>query len=361
VNTYRVIPGVLAFPICALFSNTLLADDNAAELFGNLRLGYITAEDNAGNRTDSSAVGGKLGGVTQHWHGFNAGATVYTTQKLFSDDMGDFFGSDGKGYTILAEAFIQANFSNTIIKAGRFAFDSPHADTDDIRMVANTFSGIVVSNNDIQDTTLFLTHFDKWAGVDTKKPEDFTELNADQGITALGVLYEGVDNVSIQSWYYYGDDFAGLFYLEAMYEIDNLIIAGQFGHQSNKTNDKSGPEGNVYGVAASYSISNFTLSSAYNDVSGVVVNGFGGGPFFTSAEDHTIEGVEDQSAFAMGLEYTGIKDLSLSILNVSFAKGGDEIDYIVSWSIKNNMVFDFVYHDFNKGGSLLTALFNYQF
>lgn len=359
MDTNRVIPIVLAFLMCAFFSNTLLADDNEHDLFGSVRIGYITVEDDTGNRTDSSAIGGQVGGVSQRWNGFSAGATIYTTQKLFSDDIGDFFGSDGKGYTILGEAFVQTGFSNTFIKAGRFAFDSPHADTDDIRMVPNTFSGIAVSNQDFQDTTLLLTHFDKWAGVDTEKPEDFTDMNGDYGITAIGAIYAGFDNAAIQSWYYHGHDFAGLFYLEAMYELEYLTIGAQFGNQSNKANDHSGPEGNVYGFAASYSINNVILSSAYNDVSGVIVNGFGGGPFFTSAQDHTIEGVEDQSAFALGFEYIGIEGLSLSILSVAFDKGGDEIDYIVRWNIIEDMTFDLIHHDFNEGGSILSASFNY--
>lgn len=361
VNIFRLMPTVLACSICALFSNSLSANNNQAELFGNLRLGYITFKDSESNRADSSAIGGKLGGVTQHWHGVSAGATLYSTQKLFSDDIGDFFGSDGKSYSLLGEAFIQANISNTHIKAGRFAFDSPHADTDDIRMVANTFSGVMVRNTDIKDTTLFLSYLDKWAGVDTNKPEEFTDMNDDNGITAVGVLYQGVENMSIQSWYYYGDGFAGLFYLEAIYEMEHLTLAGQFGHQENKASDNSGPAGNVYGIAASYTINHVTLSTAYNDVSGVVVNGFGGGPFFTSAEDHTIEGVADQSAFAMGLEYSGIEHLSLSIFNVYFGEGTDEIDYIVSWNMMDNMTFDVIYHDFHQGGNLLTALFNYHF
>ncbi len=36
------------------------------------------------------------------------------------------------------------------------------------------------------------------------------------------------------------------------------------------------------------------LDLHYNRVDGVVTNGFGGGPFFTSSEDHTVADVKDQ-------------------------------------------------------------------
>ncbi|MES9974696.1 MAG: OprD family outer membrane porin, partial [Candidatus Thiodiazotropha sp.] len=80
-------------------------------------------------------------------------------------------------------ATVQAEYSNTALRVGRFELDTPHADTDDIRMVPNTFQGLLLSNNDITSTTLYLTHLDKWAGVDADIPERFRELNGDDGLT----------------------------------------------------------------------------------------------------------------------------------------------------------------------------------
>gem|GEM_PF-2491749 len=56
----------------------------------------------------------------------------------------------------------------------------PHADTDDIRMIPNTFQGGYATNSDLSDTILMVGYLSKWAGVDTSQPEDFTNINADE-------------------------------------------------------------------------------------------------------------------------------------------------------------------------------------
>jgi hypothetical protein len=117
------------------------ADAENEGFSGNLRAGYISSEDDMGIRTKSSAIGGKFGYVSPQWNGLTAGATVYATEEIGKDDEGSFFGADGDGYSILGEAYLQATLGNTAIKGGRFEYDSPYADTDDIRMVPNYLPG----------------------------------------------------------------------------------------------------------------------------------------------------------------------------------------------------------------------------
>lgn len=358
----------IALSISTLFTGAVLANEDPSprdqqnhEVFGNLRVGVMSAEDDAGDQFDGSAIGGHFGVKSARWHGISAGATVYTTQKLFDDENGDFFGADGHGYTLLGEAYLQMNLGNTEFKSGRFGFDSPHADTDDIRMVPNTFSGVLMTNTDLADTTIYLAHLDEWAGVDTDEPEEFNEMNGDDGISVFGAVYEGFDNLGLQAWYYQGNDFADLIYMEAMYETDNFSVGAQFGTQSDDTPDNTGPDGDVYGLTASYTLDNITLISAYNKVNGVVVNGFGGGPFFTSSDDHTIEGEVDQKGLALGAEYTGFEGLTLGVLNVNFHRGEDETDFYAAYEIKENMNLEVVYHDMNDDGNSLRLMFNLDF
>lgn len=357
---------LLAVTVGALLSSAVYAKEqqvmaDEGQFSGNLRIGYITDEDDIGNSATSSAFGGKLGYVSSNWNGLSAGGTLYATEKLFNDENGDFFGSDGESYAILGEAFIQGNFGSTEIKAGRFEFDSPYADTDDIRMVPNTFSGAVLSNNDIANTTLYAAYLDQWAGVDSETPEDFTELNGDKGIFAAGAVFEGIDNLALQGWYYHGSDFASLVYAEAMYEIGDLVLGVQFGTQSDDTIDNSGPDGDVYGVVASYTLNDFTVSAAYNDVSGTITNGFGGGPFFTSSADHTIGDVLDQNAMAAGVDYTGIDKLTLSFLHVAFDQGADETDLTATYEFSDEMNIEAIYHHMHEDGDMLLVRFNVGF
>ena len=330
-------------------------------VFGNLRIGFIEAEDDRGVETSGSAIGGKLGYISPRWQGLSAGATFYTTQETFDDENGDFFSSDNDSYSILGEAYVQGDFGNTMVKVGRYEFDSPHADTDDIRMIPNTFQGILLTNSDLPDTTLTLTHLDKWAGVDADIPEEFRELNNDDGITAVGVSFEGIEQLPIQAWYYRGKDFADLFYLEAVYETEQFSVGAQFGSQSNDSPDNSGPDGEVYGVFGSVNIVDFMLMAAYNDVSGTVINGFGGGPYFTSADDHTIEDTEDQEAMAFNAEYGGISGLTLGVWYTDFDLGEDEANYYAVYEYNDQLSFELIYTDMNDDGNFVRLMTNYSF
>ena len=356
----------IALSISALLTTSAFANNEETNtddtnFFGNVRIGYINADAEDSNKLDSSAVGVKLGFISANWHGLSVGGTLYSSQKLLNDDNGDFFASDGSSYAILGEGFIQGDFANTQLKIGRFEFDSPHIDTDDIRMVPNTFSGALLTNTDITDTTLYLMHLDKWAGVDSETPEKFTNMNGDDGITAVGAEYQGVENIAMQAWYYHGSNLANIFYIDAIYEMGDLTLGAQYGNQSDSSSDTSGPDGDVYGVMASYVLADFTLNAAINKVSGTVTNGFGGGPFFTSAQDHTIDGVENQSAVAAGIDYSGIENLTLSLLHVAFNEGADETDFVVNYNFGNDMTLDVIYHDMNEDGKMLLAMFNMAF
>ncbi|MEZ5524095.1 MAG: OprD family outer membrane porin [Pseudomonadales bacterium] len=317
---------VTASLLTAAASQPAFASGENGEFFGNLRLGYISAEDDTGIRAKSSAIGGKFGYLSPQWNGLSAGATVYATEDLGQDDEGSFFGADGDGYAILGEAYLQAHVGNNVIKGGRFEYDSPFADTDDIRMVPNTFQGAVFTNTSLADTTLQVAHLRKWAGVDTDEPEEFRHLNDDEGVNLIGAVYEGFEALSLQAWYYDADELAQLSYFEAVYSGEYFEFGAQFSAQNDDTSDNSGTDGDIYGIFASVNISDFTLAAAYNEVDGTATDGFGGGPFYTSADELTIAEVEDQDAFAAGLEYTGIEGLTLGILNVNFGEGEDETE-----------------------------------
>lgn len=352
---------VSAFTTVTSYASEQKITADESGLFGNLRVGYISSEDDAGKSRDSSAIGGKLGYVSTTWNNLSAGGTLYATQKLFNDDNGDFFDANGDSYAILGEAFIKANFKQTEFTAGRFEFDSPYADTDDIRMVPNTFSGAIVSNTDISDTTLYAAYLDQWSGVDSDEPEDFTSLNGGDGLYAVGVVFEGIESLALQGWLYQGSDLFQLTYAEAIYEFGDLVIGTQLASQSDKTSDNSGPDGDVYGAMTSYTIDDFIFSGAYNHVSGVVTNGFGGGPFFTSAADHTIADIEDQKALAIGAEYNGIEQLTLGLLHVDFDKGANETDVIIAYEFSDGINIETEYQHMYDDGKVFLVRFNVGF
>jgi len=92
----------------------------------------------------------------------------------------------------------------------------------------------------------------------------------------------------------------------------------------------------------------------------MVVNGFGGGPFFTSAEDHTIADVADQEAMSYGAEYA-LGSLTLGVNHTNLDKGEDETDYLASFTVNDKHSLDLIYSDMNDDGNMLRFFANYNF
>jgi hypothetical protein len=91
-----------------------------------------------------------------------------------------------------------------------------------------------------------------------------------------------------------------------------------------------------------------------------VVNGFGGGPFFTSSEDHTIAEVKEQEALLVGAEYIYDR-LTIGINHVDFNRGENETDYILSYAFNDRMSFDLIYSDMYGDGKMTKAFAKYNF
>ena len=324
-----------------------------AQTEGQLRLGVVRIEDEVGGTASTASLGGSLGVKTDSLKGISLGAKFYTTNALFGKDKeGMFLDSNNDSYSIVGEAYIQADFGKTSIKAGRQVVDTPYANNDDIGMIPNTFEGYTLINQDIPDTTVTLASLDKWAGIDTDTPEEFNEMQSSgDAVLIAGVIYEGVENSTLQAWHYRLDD-VNFNYIEAGYETEQFNLAMQYTDQDN--------DNSAFGVSAGMNFGELVLSTAYNKVDGMVTNGFCGGPFLTSAEDHTVAEVVDQEAILVGAEYA-IADVSLALTHVAFDKGEDETDYVVSYAVNENHTLDLIYSDMYDDGNMVRFFANYSF
>ncbi len=352
----HVLPKSAAFLFISLLavSFNLFASDSIRHTLvsGNLRLGYID-RDEEGEHSHAAATGGHVSVTSLIRRGLRAGGTVYTTQKAGSGKNGEFFDSDGGGYTMIGQAWLAAEFDHNTLKAGRFSLDTPHADSDDIRMIPNNFQGIVFTNKSLPGTVFHALHLDKWAGVDADTPEKFTTLPG--SVNAIGMAYDGIRDLTLQTWHYDTSGFARLVYAEAFYATSRFQFGVQLGRQSDRTTDNSGPDADISGIMAGASVGDFTFSTAYNKVSGIATNGFGGGPWFTSADDHTIADVENQEAITFKAAYAPNDRLSVYLRNTHLHHGEDETDYSVSFAFNEDIAASFVYHDMHSDGHI--ALF----
>ena len=346
----------------AVSTSPVLAEDDASGVSGQVRLGYINT-DNTMTSLDTLSLGGRLSFTSPTYHGMSAGASFYTTNPIGGLDEDPFFlDSTNDGYSILGEAWVNADIGKTSVKLGRQAIDTPFADTDDIGMVQNTFEALTVTNNYFPNTELFAAHLSRWAGVDAPVPEKFTKLDNNKGVNVVGAVHE-VDKWGAQLWYYDSDKGTDISYADVTVKPnDNFSFGAQFANQNDTTVGGTGSDGRVSGVTAAYTHKDTTVAVDYNKVSGgQVTNGFGGGPFYTSGIDHTIADVADQQATAIGVEYAGFKDWTLGIRKINFDKGEDELDLTASYQIRKNLNTSLEYADMDADGTIVKAFLNLDF
>jgi len=341
---------------------------------GYVRIGY-QHDDNS--NTDL-ALGGKLHIETNVWYGLSVGASFYTSNKLGQNDGAGvpFFDTNNHSYSILGEAYIEGNWGNSRLKIGRQEIDTPFADTDDIGMIPNTFEAVVLTNQDIEDTTIFLAQLQKWSGVDSDKPDIFTKLNDNNGVQVLGITYEGIKNTTFSGWFYHIQNSVNVGYLDASYEGENntltYSLTAQYSLQEYKDNTRS----TVYGIGGTLGLKNsaLTTSIAYNKVNGRAAdNFFGGGPYVTNAEHHTLsEAGRDGDDILYGLEWdassAGLEGLVLSA-NIDRHTNGskantNEYDLVASYDYSKNLNFTAIYSDIddtNDSFKNLRVFMNYTF
>ncbi len=343
--------------VLCLFSSSFILADDKFSYEGYIRAGYQLDDPKDEDSMSDFALGGMLHVESNSYEGVSVGATFFTTNSLFGTHDGGgvaFFSSDAKGYSILGESYLKANISNTTLILGRQILDTPFADSDDIGMVPNSFEAYTIINKDFLNTTLIASLVKKMSGVDANIAQKFTDINSNNGVQTFGLVYEGVENLSLQGWFYNMPNLAKYSYLEATYEgslySNSYSIATQYALQNH--DDLKSVD--LFGFALSFTFkdSGITLLSAYDKSSGGVAdNGFGGGPFFVNCEHQTLsEAGEDGEVYMYGLEYdmSEISDgLTLSLVKSELkdknSLKGEEIDILLGLNIKNNLSFDLIY------------------
>ncbi|NPA29329.1 MAG: OprD family porin [Epsilonproteobacteria bacterium] len=314
---------------------------------GQIRAGYIDLKMNrCDSHNNAFAVGGHVHLNSKRWQGMMVGVEGYFVEDLGLQSNnpdkvnGDFFDKDKEGFATLSQAFIDGKWGNTEIKIGRQMIDTPHADSDDIRMMPNYFTAYLLINTDCEGLTLTLGQIDQMAGwengVDAKKfvPVEKT-LGSDKktdGIYLVSAVYKGFEKLTLQAWYYDIDDIANVIYLEAGYELPTDWATLTFGVQYDTAKERGDEvlgdiDSRTWGVSVETAFENgLTLLTAYNADHGDTgaFGSLGGGPFFTSLEDQTLDAVGQKGdAWIAGAGYDlaglGLEGLNMGVVYGRFA------------------------------------------
>ena len=355
---------------------------------GQLRAGYITFSEAASSRTSSYALAGHYHFNTKRWNGLMMGAEAYTVLNMGISQNPlnvnpDFFNTDNKSFIILSKAYLDGKWGNTEIKLGRQTLDTPHTDSDDIRMMPNYFEAYTITNTDITDLTLtagFIRKMAGWEnGTDSAKFVKIyktlgTSDNTD-GIYYASASYEGIKDLSLSLWYYNYHNIANVIYAEAGYSYTltkdmTLTMGLQYdGSKESETALLGKQDANTFGLSMEFASeeTGIHLLVAYNQdngETGAMGLSLGGGTFFTSMEDQTLDAIGSAGkAWMIGAAFhfnaIGIDDLHTGIAYGNFKADNsslyeaNEIDAIIDYSFTDKFSVTAAYAsvDFKMSGT----------
>jgi hypothetical protein len=333
---------------------------------GLVRLGYVDQDNAASTDTYATALGGILKYETPVWSDLKLGVAGYMSQKLHfatgSWDDGktnlDFLGENGNSFAYVGEAYVDYSANDLTLRIGRQLIDTPLINTDEIRMLPNTYEAALATYSGIEKTTFTAGHIQRWAGYDSGADlSKFKKVaQGSHGATLIGFTNESIEELAVQGWFYSIDKMTDAFYVDAVYNVKALeslrvTFMGQYAHFNEDTQADgtlSGTDGNVYGLAVNAQWGMLTLGAAYNEAASDdgkwINNGLGGGPYYTSMEEWTIGWMEDEKAYQVkaivDMKDAGVEGLSFTTLYGEFKSAPVNVR-MTEWDV----IATYVYND----------------
>ena len=244
------------------------------EIFGQSRTFYIdrTYSGILNNNRSSLATGGYIGYKSPDYSGFTFAVAAYGTYgfDIHNEDADvigsasydpSLYGDAFDNYAFIGQAYVNYAFGNTNIKAGRVRLDTPMAGADDARMLPNLFEAAVLSNKDVENTTLIAAHIFRETtgtfsnvygapsalslqsgyglGYKLGTSGEFENMgtialgnqdadgnfidNETAGVTAFAAIYTGIEGLKLQAWDYIAWDILNAVYLQADFGWNCLL------------------------------------------------------------------------------------------------------------------------------------------
>ena len=355
----------------------ILGDNDPVEhMRGQVRAGYITLQDDATSDTSTYGIAGHVHFDSKQWYGLSVGASAYASitpsqNNNRLDINSDFFDANGDSFVLITEAYLHGEWEQTELKFGRQILDTPHSDSDDIRLLPNYFEAYTLTNTDITELTLTTGLIRKMAGwengVDNSEFVNIGEtlgIDSIDGLFYVAALYDGIKDLSLSLWYYHYADIANIIYAEAGYTAHaSKYLDITFGLQYDASWDTGNAlldeqDARTFGMSVELVSENIGmhLLMAYNHDNGSTgASGLslGGGALFTSMEDQTLDAMEQPGkAYVFGLGYH-FKAIGIEGLNAGIAYGSFQADNAKLYDVKE--VDAIVEYTFNESFSMVMA------
>lgn len=280
----------------------------------------------ANSDTYATAIGGILRYELAQLNGFNAGVAFYTAH-----DIGFATGTDTKhnnelassagDYSELGEAYLNYKYNDFNIRLGRQPLDTPLADSDDIRIIQNSFEAYTASYK-YNNIELMFANIQSWQGYDAGLDDGWSKTGKD-GTNVVGLSYD--DLFELQVWYYNITKELNALYLEAGVEYnfsEDIILHTMMQYLNETELDNSGYGANIYGASFEFTAYGFGVNLAFDKSQRQALkqsfSGTGGGAMFTSMDTSIIDDIavdRDVLAIVGGLVY------SVDAMNLIYAYG----------------------------------------
>lgn len=340
---------------------------------GFIRGGYLQTYAKTLSKEQAYGLSGELGCGISWGSFFKLHASAFTAiNPGFNSSnndaiQGDFFDAHKNSYITLGEAVMTLSYADFEAHIGPQRFDSPHMDQDDLRLLPNIFEAYLVDyhiNDEFYVGTGFIRTAKGWEN--NHNAAKFVGIgnafggNGSQSWLGLGT-YER-DKISASAWYYYIKDVQQIFYIDLNYESNiNADFSYQLGGQFDLgravgDNSIGKVDANSIGVYAALSAYGLTFTTAYNKNFGqsAAVNSVGGGPFYTSMEEMTLDAVDngkEAQALLLSLEYQPhfleTMTLGVAIGDFQAKKAADfhtqEFDVYLSYQYQQRITVDIMY------------------
>lgn len=311
-------------------NETLPVANNFDELFSKGKIsGQIeamyTGHDIENNEDPySTGIGGQLKYETAILDGFNAGfefTTVHEIDGISGDTQekrASILVSPDGSYTELSQSYINYNHENLNFRIGRQLIDTPLADSDDFRIIDNTFEAAIASY-ETSELLFMLGYLDRWQGTDAGLDKDEPWQETGRNGTYFGGVSYAWHLFDAYAWYYdisgsLGDQTANRStYVDARLHLNinkdlSLHTSAQYLKQSE--NDRSNIDADLYGLMLDVSVyTDLSLFLAYNkrvaDDTKTSFAGFGGGVLYTNMANMLIDAMVggDAEATVAGITY----------------------------------------------------------
>ncbi len=280
---------------------------------GQLKVMYSEAAE-PGNAY-ATAIGGVIKYELAEYRGFNAGAAVYTSYDIpFASGEGDKrsteMSSDVGNHSDIGEAFINYKYDKLNFRAGRQAIDTPLADTDNIRMIQNSFEAYIATY-EIAGFELMAGNLQRWHGTDAGLELGWVETGT-EGTNFAGVTY--ADTLELDIWYYNITDLAQVAYFDigVEYQVnDKFLLHTMFQYLKEGELGNSDTSASIYGALVEFVVYDIGLNIAVNKSDRKAgkesFSGFGGGALFTNMDTMIIDEItldREALSYVLGVVYS---------------------------------------------------------